>query len=309
MKSKSKLSKYAVIFKDLIAKDIMTTEVITLQSDKKISQAQAMMRIKKISGIPIVDNEKKLIGVISIEDIVTALEENIINSPIKSIMTDNVLTINLDDSLNSMVEKFENYKFGRFPVVDNDNFLKGIITKEDILHGILGKFNMLYLHDEKRNLTLDTGHSLITGKTLNISEAEFHYDIQSSDIANAGTGAAYLKKYLQGKNIDPDITRRIAISTYEAETNVMIHSKGLGDVYCFFESDQIIVRVLDDGIGIDDLKMAMKEGYTTATDYVRELGFGAGMGIPNMNRFSDKLVILSERNRGTQVEMVFYLKE
>jgi len=73
------------------------------------------------------------------------------------------------------------------------------------------------------------------------------------------------------------------------------------------KKDRIIVRVIDFGEGIEDLNLAMKEGFSTAEDYVRELGFGAGMGIPNMKRFADKLVILSERKVGTQVEMVFYL--
>jgi anti-sigma regulatory factor (Ser/Thr protein kinase) len=99
----------------------------------------------------------------------------------------------------------------------------------------------------------------------------------------------------------------VSVGTYEAETNVVIHSKGAGDIYCFIDEDRIIVRVVDNGVGIEDLDRAMKGGYSTAPDYVRELGFGAGMGIPNMKRFSDKLVILSEKNVGTQVEMIFYL--
>jgi anti-sigma regulatory factor (Ser/Thr protein kinase) len=97
------------------------------------------------------------------------------------------------------------------------------------------------------------------------------------------------------------------VATYESEANVVIHSRGEGDIYGFIYEDRIIVRVVDNGVGIEDLDKAMKEGYSTAPDYVRELGFGAGMGIPNMKRFSDKLVILSEKNVGTQVEMIFYL--
>ncbi|HOJ94150.1 MAG TPA: ATP-binding protein, partial [Fervidobacterium nodosum] len=80
-----------------------------------------------------------------------------------------------------------------------------------------------------------------------------------------------------------------------------------GELYCFIAEDRIIVRVEDNGKGIENIELAMKEGYSTAPDYVRELGFGAGMGLPNMKRFSDKMVVLSEKGKGVVVEMVFYL--
>ena len=75
------------------------------------------------------------------------------------------------------------------------------------------------------------------------------------------------------------------------------------------DEDRFIVRVVDNGVGIEDLDKAMKEGYSTAPDHIRERGFGAGMGIANMKRFADKLVIISEKNAGTQVEMIFYLPQ
>ena len=87
---------------------------------------------------------------------------------------------------------------------------------------------------------------------------------------------------------------------------MVIHSKSTGDILCFIKEDRIIIRVTDKGIGIEDLEKAMEEGFTTASDYVKEFGFGAGMGIQNMKRFTDKLVIISEKKKGTQVEMVFY---
>jgi anti-sigma regulatory factor (Ser/Thr protein kinase) len=192
-------------------------------------------------------------------------------------------------------------------VVDEENRIRGIISKEDILHGIIEKFNLIYIHDKKRTATLNTESSIITGEQLKIDEAKFHYAIETSDISKAGTGANLLKQYLKEKKFNSELLRRVGVATYESEANVVIHSKGAGDIYCFIDEDRIIVRVVDNGVGIEDLEKAMKEGYSTAPDYVRELGFGAGMGIPNMKRFSDKLVILSEKNVGTQVEMIFFL--
>jgi CBS domain-containing protein/anti-sigma regulatory factor (Ser/Thr protein kinase) len=302
-----KLTKYIHIFQDLKADEIMTKNVVTLTPDKKLSQAKEMMKIKKVSGIPIVKEDKTLIGIVSIEDIILALESGTIIDKIEKHMSKNVVFVNEQETLSEIVEKFSRYKFGRFPVVDKREKVVGIISKEDILHSILEKFSLIYLHDEKRKSKLNQDRSLITGESLKISEAEFHYNINSTEISAAGEGASHLKQFLKTQKIEEDITRRIGIATYEAETNVVIHSKSKGDIYCFLKKDRIIVRVIDFGEGIEDLNLAMKEGFSTAEDYVRELGFGAGMGIPNMKRFADKLVILSERKVGTQVEMVFYL--
>ncbi len=302
-----RLSKYAFIFEDLTAEEIMTKHVSTLTADKKISQAKELMKIKKISGIPIVDDKNLLIGIISIEDIIKALEMGKIEEDIENIMTKNVVSLNKDETLPTIVQKFDKFKFGRFPVVDKNGTLCGILTKVDILHKILDKFNLLYLHDKKRDSILNKELSLITGEKLYREDAEFRHRIDTSDISKAGEGAAILKNFLIKKGINQDIARKVGIAVYEAETNVVIHSKGEGEILCFLKKDKIIVRVIDNGVGIENLDQAMKEGFSTAPDYIREMGFGAGMGIPNMKRFADKLVILSEKNTGTQVELVFFL--
>jgi CBS domain-containing protein/anti-sigma regulatory factor (Ser/Thr protein kinase) len=307
MPEKNKLARYAAIFENIKAGDIMSTNVVEISAEKKIAHAKELMKIKKISGIPVVDENRRLVGIISIEDIIQALEFNKINDPIRRIMSTQVVTIHKDDSLAAVVDKFGNYKYGRFPVIDDDNRVCGIISKEDILHGILDKFSLIYIHDQKRSKTLNTEFSTITGEPLKIEEANFHYRIDNSDIDAAGSGAALLKQFLTGKNFHSDIIRRVSVATYEAETNVVIHSHAQGDIYFFQDADNFIVRVVDNGVGIDDLDMAMKEGYSTAPDYIRERGFGAGMGIANMKRFADKLVIISEKNVGTHVEMIFYL--
>lgn len=307
MPEKADLSRYAEIFADLKAGDVMTARVVEIAADKKIAHAKELMKIKKISGMPVVDENRRLVGIISIEDIIHALEFNTIHDPIRRIMSAEVVTVRRDDPLAAVVEKFESFRFGRFPVVDDDGRVCGIITKEDILHAILDKFNLIYIHDRQRTRTLDTEYSAITGEKLNADQANFHYHIDGSDIDAAGSGAALLKQFLAGKGFHNDIVRRVGVATYEAETNVVIHSKGQGDIYFFQDEDRFIVRVVDDGVGIEDLDKAMKEGYSTAPDHIRERGFGAGMGIANMKRFADKLVIISEKGAGTQVEMIFYL--
>ena len=308
MSNKISLEKYSAIFQDLRISDVMTNQVVTLMPDRKVSRAKEIMKIQGISGIPVVDKKKKLLGIISIQDIINAIEYDKINEPLENMMSAPVITTHPDELVSELVQKFKQRKVHRFPVTDDEGVLVGIVTRQDILHGILEKFNLIYVHDQKRTSTLNSDISPITGEKLMVDKAEYHYPIDNSDIGTAGSGAALLQRFLKKQEVDPEVTRKIGIVTYEAETNVVIHSKSMGDIYCFIKEDRIIVRVLDQGIGIEDLDKAMTEGFTTADETVRGHGFGAGMGIPNMKRFSDKLVILSEKKVGTQVEVVFFLK-
>lgn len=303
------LKKYAKIFTGIKAKDIMTKTVIALTEDKKVIQAKEMMRVKKISGIPIIDDERNVIGIISIEDIIIALEENKINSLLKEVMTKDVVTLNEEDKILDIIDKFDNYRFGRFPVIDDEKKLVGIISRNDIVHGILERFELMFLHNKERNdkLNIDS-EKLELGRNFNPATADFKYQILSHDVVNAGIGAALLKKFLLEKKVEPELSRKVSIATYEAETNVIIHSKSNGFIYCHLQDDVIVVRIVDCGIGIDDIDKAMQEGYSTAPDYVREYGFGAGMGLSNMKRYTDKMVILSEKNVGTTVELMYYRK-
>jgi len=308
MNSKISLEKYSEIFQDLKVSEIMTSQVVSLMPDRKISRAKEIMKIQGISGIPVVDKDKKLLGIISIQDIINAIEYDKVDEPLKNMMSSPVITAHPNELVSALVSKFAQRKVHRFPVTDDDGVLVGIVTRQDVLHGILEKFNLIYVHDQKRTSTLNSDISPITGERLMADKAEYHYKIDNSDISTAGSGAALLQRYLKKQEVDPEVARKIGIVAYEAETNVVIHSKSKGDIYCFIKDDRIIVRVLDQGIGIEDLDKAMTEGFTTADETVRGHGFGAGMGIPNMKRFSDKLVILSEKKVGTQVEVVFFLK-
>ena len=306
MSGDSRLAKYASLFEEIRARDIMTTPVTTLPPDKKISHAKEMMKIKRFSGLPVVDEERRLLGIITVEDIIHALEFGRIDEPIQDLMTKVVVVVNADEHLSDIVRKFEEYQYGRFPVVDGENVLQGIISRTDILDGVLEKFDLIYIHDRKRISTLESDYSFLGVHKASDEKADFHYDIITNDIDSAGVGAAILKQFLSDKKCPADIARRAGVAVYEAETNVIIHSHSAGDIFCYLNDEMVLIRVVDKGVGIENIELAMKGGYSTASDYVRERGFGAGMGIPNMKRFADKLAIISEKNVGTKVEMILY---
>lgn len=129
-----------------------------------------------------------------------------------------------------------------------------------------------------------------------------HYNISGSDFSVAGQASSNIKKVLQRLGVKPEIIRKAAICMYEGEINTIIHGKGgVADVE--ISSDRIKIVFTDHGPGIKDITQAMQEGFSTATDEARELGFGAGMGLPNMKKYSDSLNVTSVLGEGTTVEI------
>ena len=129
-----------------------------------------------------------------------------------------------------------------------------------------------------------------------------HYNISGSDFSVAGQASSNIKKVLQRLGVKPEIIRKAAICMYEGEINTIIHGKGgVADVE--ISSDKIKIVFTDHGPGIKDITQAMQEGFSTATDEARELGFGAGMGLPNMKKYSDSLRVISVLGEGTTVEI------
>ncbi|RUT78668.1 ATP-binding protein [Ancylomarina longa] len=136
---------------------------------------------------------------------------------------------------------------------------------------------------------------------------EFRFEIEGGNFSKAGTASSEVKKILKQLNVDPKIIKRTVVSLYEAEVNVVAHAYE-GEMNVEIIPDKVSVTIQDKGPGIPDIDQAMQEGYSTATPKVREMGFGAGMGLPNIKKNSDQLNISSKVNVGTIVEIVNYLK-
>ncbi len=133
------------------------------------------------------------------------------------------------------------------------------------------------------------------------------FEVAGMDFANAGNASSQIKRILQQIGVDSGIVRRVAVASYEAEMNCVIHAGG-GKITLNAGADSVEIIVEDKGPGIHDIDQAMLPGFSTASDEIREMGFGAGMGLPNMKSCSDVLEIKSEPGVGTTVKMVFYNK-
>lgn len=127
------------------------------------------------------------------------------------------------------------------------------------------------------------------------------FEIASGDFSQAGRASSRIKKVLKQLHIDPKIIKRIVIAVYEAEVNVVAHSVG-GTIVAEISGNDIEVIIQDNGPGIEDISLAMKEGYSTASKKVRDMGFGAGMGLPNINKNTDELDIKSTPGVGTTLK-------
>ncbi len=130
----------------------------------------------------------------------------------------------------------------------------------------------------------------------------FHFDVDGSDFTSAGQASVQLKKTLRQLGISPETIRRASIAMYEGEINMVIHAGG-GEADISISEDCIEITLRDYGPGIKDIDQAMQEGYSTAPDDIRSLGFGAGMGLPNMKRYSDCMNITSTLGEGTTITM------
>lgn len=136
---------------------------------------------------------------------------------------------------------------------------------------------------------------------------EFNYNLEGGNFSRAGAASSEVKKLLKQLNISPALIKRIVIALYEAEVNVVAHAyEGVMNVV--FDNQTIRVKITDKGPGIPDIGLAMQEGYSTASPKVREMGFGAGMGLPNMKKNCDSLSIESQVGVGTTVTMITHLQ-
>ena len=135
-----------------------------------------------------------------------------------------------------------------------------------------------------------------------MDKVNFHFEIDGENFTSAGEASVRIKKMLREMGFTPEIIRRVSVAMYEGEINMVIHANGGNadvNVYC----DRIEIILADRGPGIPDIDLAMQEGYSTAPDNIRSLGFGAGMGLPNMKRYTDDMKIESVVGKGTTITM------
>jgi CBS domain-containing protein/anti-sigma regulatory factor (Ser/Thr protein kinase) len=278
-------------------KDVMDTAFVTGRKDQTMRHIQAIMKENRVSGIPIVE-DRKLIGLVSINDIVDALDKGLIECPVEERMTRDIIVLQDDMPLSFAVTYLNKYNYGRFPVLNKNHELVGILSSMDVIRSLLVEMNREVLKLEK--LSKKKEDSSVS------PFSEMDFTVPRYDFELAGRASTSIKKALKQRNLDPKIIRRIAIASYELEINLVVHSQG-GSIHCSIQPDKVIIIAADTGPGIADVNQALQEGWSTANEYVRSLGFGAGMGLENTKRVSDEFSINSAVGKGTTVRSVVYV--
>ena len=299
MERGDKITKIQELVYELKVNQVMTKNVVTVEPEINMSELREILRINRISGVPVAERDE-LVGLISLEDFIKWLASGQNDCPIAEKMSRQIETVFEDSPLLEAVSRFDRFRFGRLPVISrNDGKLVGIITKGDIIEGLLKKLEVEYREEEIH--TYRASHSfedIVADKAI----LRFQYGVHGKDFEHAGECASGLKKTLKRLGFHPQVIRRVAIATYEAEMNMIIFAEE-GEILAEVEPDRLKIRVQDIGPGIEDIGKAMQPGYSTAPEWVRELGFGAGMGLDNIRNCSDEMNIHSAVGKGTQLEI------
>lgn len=275
----------------LKVKDVMCSKLITAGRKTTLRTIQQEMRKNSITGVPILEG-KRLLGIISMDDIIQALDKGYIEDIAELHMSRNLIVLEDDMPVSFAISYFDRYPFHRFPVLNKQKELVGMVTSRDISTRLL-----LEINREMDRIERVTIQQEPVGEFLKQTQT---YTIMRHDFENAGFASTEIKKILKKHKIDAKTIRRAAIAAYELEINIVVHSLG-GELVAQYEPDSLTITARDRGPGIPDTDKALIEGFSTANEWIRSLGFGAGMGLPNVKNVSDEFSITSNVETGTVV--------
>ena len=279
--------------------EVMTKNVHTITPQHTMQDVLDILREYRISGVLIVEGEN-LVGLVSTEDLIKCLANQELHVPVSTYMTSNLVTVHSFDFLTEALKKFAKTGVGRLPVLDEKEKLVGILTKGDVTFGLLKALEHDYQEEEIKKYRAS---HLFEDIKSDRSSLILRYNIKRYDFTHGGSASSDIKRALLRLGASPEIARRVGIAVYEAEMNLIIHTTNGGAIHVEIEPSQISIFVWDEGPGIEDVELAMEPGYSTATEEIRELGFGAGMGLYNISRCVDEMKLESEIGKGTHLTM------
>ncbi len=286
--------------------DVMATNVIIIEPSQTVADVKILMRDKHISGAPVMD-KGKIVGMITMTDILRAMEEGRLHEPVSQSMTLRVKTV-LKDSVVAEVANILGLKgSSRLPVVDRDGGLVGIVTTGTLTRYLLRQLDKSLQKNESEKLHTYRASHIFQDIISDDTSLVLRFVVDDKDFSNAGKASSLIKRALQRLVVNPQIVRRVAVAVYEAEMNLVIHTDVGGEILVDIRKDKLSVSAVDHGPGIEDLKQVLQPGFSTAPQWIRDMGFGAGMGLANIKRVSDMMKLISEPGGGTRLDMVFNL--
>lgn len=304
MRRLKQIHKVQELVYELKLRDAVEEGVFTISKDTMMSDVRTILRERKITAAPVID-ENRLIGIISVEDYINWLQEGVPDTAVSKRMSRDVVTMYDDEPMIDAIRAFEMYRFYEFPILERKTEeLIGVITKFDVIVCILKALDIDYYQKEIQDFSNFHFFNEVVSDDTRLS---FYYTVPEGKIERGGEVASKLRKNLSYLGIHPDIIVRAAIVTYEAEMNCIMYGGG-GEIKAYLDKDRIVIEINDEGPGIEDTEKVMQPGYSTAPDWIRELGFGAGMGLPNIKNNSEHFEITSTLGKGTRLKSTIPLE-
>jgi CBS domain-containing protein/anti-sigma regulatory factor (Ser/Thr protein kinase) len=277
--------------------EVMTKKVFAVSRNCTMRDVQQIMKNNNITGVPVVDN-RRVVGFVSMNDLMNALEQGNMDDIVTAHMSGGVQTLAEEMPLSFAISAFNKFSYRSFPVVSKKNELVGIITFRNINLALIRELSRQLREMESQSEPHEDFAALEMVKV---------YQLHRYDFENGGTASSEIKKFLKDRGIPAKVVRRVAVASYELEINLVAHSIG-GMLSFDINEERVKISSHDRGPGIADVEQACTEGFSTANEWIRSQGFGAGMGLPNVKRVSDEFAIQSAVGMGTMIRAVINLK-
>jgi CBS domain-containing protein/anti-sigma regulatory factor (Ser/Thr protein kinase) len=283
---------------------VMAPNVIAIDPSSSMGQVKDLMRDKHISGAPVVRG-KQVIGIVTIRDVIRSMEEGKLDFLVTDLMTTDVRTVSKDSIVTDVVKNLGQQGFSRLPVVDQNGDLVGIVTTGTLIRSLLKQMDKSFQRKEAEKLYTYRASHIFQDISSDDTSLLLRFFVNERDFDNAGKASSLIKRSLQRLMLRPQIVRRVGVAVYEAEMNLVIHTDIGGEITVEVRKDRVNISTVDHGPGIGDLKQVLQPGFSTAPEWIRDMGFGAGMGLANIRRVSDVMKLTSAPGQGTRLEIVF----
>jgi len=301
------IGKIQELIYELKIDSVMQKDVVVVSPETTVLEVKNLLLKHHITGIPVLADDK-LAGVITISDVIECLErqncdcltgEKMAHPPFPSVYN--------DESVVHALNKLSHYNERRVLVFDHTDRFVGIITSGDITNGLLKAINLGFRQEE---ISQYRARHIFQDIESDETSLVLRYQVKNGDFIRGGEASSKIKKAMQRLGANPQDVRKLAIAIYEAEMNLIIHTTRGGNIMVEMTPKKVTMTVTDTGPGIPDIEKAMEAGYSTSSLTVKALGFGAGMGLPNIKRCMSEMklesVVGEGPGKGTTLTMVLY---
>ncbi len=302
------IGKIQELIYELKIESVMRRDMVIIAPEATVRDAKELLLKYHITGLPVIDGTT-LIGFMTIANVMACLERQGYENIVKEHMTHPPFpSVYADDSVVHALSKLSQQDERRVLVFDHDENFVGIITSGDITTGLLKAINLGFRQEE---ISQYRARHIFQDIESDETSLVLRYTVKGGDFTHGGEASSKIKKAMQRMGANPQDVRKIAIAIYEAEMNLIIHTIRGGQIVAEITPKDVTMTVTDDGPGIPDIGKAMEAGFSTSSMTIKSLGFGAGMGLPNIKRCMSRMklesVVGEGAGKGTTLTMVLHL--